>query len=329
MKHHAVSIVAREQARLVAVPLPAELGAREIRGRTLHTLISPGTELAYNYTGTTFPSFPGYAAIFVAEECGADVQGISPGDICYCRGPHRSFQQVDRANAHRVPEGLAPDEALLARLMGVSMTTLITTTARPGDRVLVTGAGPVGYLAAQVFSLSGYEVMVVEPNASRRKQIASRGLPRIFEGIPVEDAAIAGTVALVVECSGHEQAAVDACKIVRKRGEVVLVGVPWRRQTDTFAHELLSLVFHKYVVLRSGWEWELPHYSTDFRPHSIESDIQTALRWLAEGRIPTEGLITSVKPHDAPQIYDDLFHRRAQGLFMVFDWTPSLSEGGE
>ena len=36
-----------------------------------------------------------------------------------------------------------------------------------------------------------------------------------------------------------------------------MVGVPWRRQTDAYAHELLSLVFHKYVVLRSG----CPHES--------------------------------------------------------------------
>ena len=205
------------------------------------------------------------------------------------------------------------------------MTTLMTTAARPGDRVLITGAGPVGFLAAQMFALSGYDVLVAEPDAVRRRQVELAGIRSVYARTPVEDASVAGAVALVVECSGHEQAVLDACRVVRKRGEVVLVGVPWRRQTDAFAHELLSLVFHKYVVLRSGWEWELPHHSADFSPHSIDAGFDTALRWLADGRIRTDGLIRRAYPLDAHLAYQDLLHRRAEGLFTVFDWTQTES----
>jgi len=325
MRSCAVSIVAREQADLVAVSPPGDLAPQDVRGKTLFTLISPGTELAGNYTGASFPSFPGYAATFVAEEFGAEVKGVSKGDVCFYMGPHRSFQQVDARTAHPLPKGLPPEKAVLARLMGVSMTTLITTTARPGDRVLVTGAGPVGLLAAQMFALSGYDVMVVEPNETRRRQVEQVGIRRVYGKAPCDDTGIAGTVALAVECSGHEHAVLDACRLVRKRGEVVLVGVPWRRQTDAYAHELLSLVFHKYVLLRSGWEWELPHRAADFSPHSIHTGFDTALRWLADGRIKTDGMITLANPSDAQQAYQDLLHRRAQGLFTVFDWTQTES----
>ena len=320
MRYSAISITAKEHAELVEVALPETLGPQEVRGATLCTLVSPGTELAYNYTGTTFPSFPGYAATFVAEELGPEVKDISVGDVCLCSGTHRSFQQVDAREAHLVPAGLAPEEAVLARLMGVSMTTLMTTTARPGDRVMITGAGPVGFLAAQMFSLSGYEVLVVEPNDARRQIVEQSGISRVYDRTPCDDAGIAGTVALVVECSGHEQAVLDACQVVRKRGEVVLVGVPWRRQTDTYAHELLSLVFHKYVVLRSGWEWELPHHATDFSPHSIHSGFDTALRWLADERINTENLISSGNPREAQRVYQDLLHRKTDAIFSLFDW---------
>jgi threonine dehydrogenase-like Zn-dependent dehydrogenase len=243
-------------------------------------------------------------------------------------GGHRSFQQVEARAARHVPKDLHPEKAVLARLMGVSMTTLMTTTARPGDRVLITGAGPVGFLAAQMFALSGYDVLVAEPDAVRRRQVEQSGIRSAFAKTPFEDASIAGTVALVVECSGHEEAVLDACRVVRRRGEVVLVGVPWRRQTDAFAHELLSLVFHKYVVLRSGWEWELPHHAADFSPHSIHTGFDTALRWLADRRIRTDGLITQADPRDAQRTYQDLLHRRADGLFTVFDWT-RLKSGNE
>ena len=321
MKSCAVAITAAEHAELVDVASPQPLGSNEIRGSTLCTLVSPGTELACNYRGGRFPSFPGYAAVFKAEETGAEVENIREGDVCFCMGPHRSFQQVDASAAHPLPGGLEPEKAVLARLMGVSMTTLMTTVARPGDVVLVTGAGPVGFLAARMFVLSGYEVFVVEPDDARRRMAEQSGLPHVFPKVPAEDAAIRGSVALVVECSGHEQAALDGCRVVRKRGEVVLVGVPWRRQTDVWAHEMLSLVFHNYVVLRSGWEWELPRQSTEFSPHSIHGGFDTALRWLAEGHIDSENLTTRVDPYKAQDAYQDLLHRRAPGLFTVFDWT--------
>ena len=321
MKHYAISITSKEHAELVDIEVPGALGVNDVRGRTICTLISPGTELAWNYSGTTFPTFPGYAAVFAAMEIGAKVKGVSKGDLLFCMGRHCSFQQVEARAARPIPRELTPEKAVLARLMGVSMTTLMTTTARPSDRVLITGAGPVGFLAAQMFALSGYDVLVVEPDAVRRHHVVQSGIRSVFAKTPFADASIGGTVALVVECSGHEQAVLDACRVVRKRGEVVLVGVPWRRQTDAFAHELLSLVFHNYVVLRSGWEWELPHHAADFSPHSIHTGFDSALRWLADGRIRTDGLITQADPRDAQRAYQDLLHRRAEGLFTVFDWT--------
>ena len=118
----------------------------------------------------------------------------------------------------------------------------------------------------------------------------------------------------------------NACRVVRKRGEVVLVGVPWHRQTDAYAQELLSLGFHNYVVLRSGWEWELPHHAADFSPYSIHTGFDTALRWLADGQIRTEGLITHADPRDAQRASQNLLHRRAQGLFTIFDWPQLASD---
>lgn len=320
MNDYAISITSKEKAELVKVDRPTALGVNEVRGKTVCTLISPGTELAWNYSGEKFPSFPGYAAVFTVEEIGTDVTGIKPGSMLFCMGPHRSFQQVEARATRPVPAELPCEKAVLARLMGVSMTTLMTTAARPGDRVMITGAGPVGFLAAQMFALNGYDVIVIEPNETRRQQVIQSGIKNIYPKIPFDDATIARSIALVVECSGHEQAVLDACKIVRKRGEVVLVGVPWRKQTEASAHELLSLVFHKYVVLRSGWEWELPLHAADFSPYSIFSGFEKALRWLASGKINVDNLIAIVNPMNAQAVYQDLLNRRAKGLFTVFSW---------
>ncbi len=132
---------------------------------------------------------------------------------------------------------------MFCRLMGVSWTTLVTTTARPPDPVVVTGLGPVGNLAAQIFQAAGYAVTAVDPVASRRTLAKQVGLTDVQETVPAIE------VALAVECSGHEQAVLDCCQHVRKRGEVVLVGVPWRKRSELSAFDLLHAVFHRYAVL--------------------------------------------------------------------------------
>ncbi len=319
MNLHVVTVTSKENAELVETADGAELKSGEIRGRTICSLISPGTELAWNYCGEKFPTCPGYSAVFRADEVGSDVKDFKKGDIVFCMGGHRSVQRCESVKAMRVPDSLAPEKAVLARLIGVSMTTLVTTAARPGDIVVVSGAGPVGYLAAQIFNLSGYDVRVVEPLCARREMVEKAGIPALAE-MPHGEDSLRGKIALVVECSGHEQAVLGACMAVRRRGEVVLVGVPWRRFTELHAHELLHAVFHNYVVLRSGWEWELPHHSSNFQPHSIFSGYGTALRWLSEGRLRLDGLAELLDPRNPQKAYQDLLNRRAKGLFQIFDW---------
>jgi threonine dehydrogenase-like Zn-dependent dehydrogenase len=136
----------------------------------------------------------------------------------------------------------------------------------------------------------------------------------------VEDPDWAGQVDLALECSGHEQAALQGCRIVRKKGEVVLIGAPWRRRTDLWAHDILTLVFHRYVVLRSGWEWELPHQSTDFRTGSLRANYAAALEWLADGRVSAAGLDTLYPPSRAQEAYETLLQGRLDRLAVVFDW---------
>jgi threonine dehydrogenase-like Zn-dependent dehydrogenase len=317
----AVTVTAREQVELLPIERdPSLLGPHEVTGRTLATLISAGTELAGAYQGTRFPTTLGYAAVFEVEAVGAEVSGLSVGDLAFCMGPHRSFQRQSRDRVVPVPAGLTPEVATFARMMSVSMSTLTTTTARPPQIVVVTGLGLVGHLAAQIFDRCGYEVIACDPVPSRRAFAEEAGLRRVLADVPLDDPHVAGHVALVLECSGHEAAALAGCRVVRERGEVAQIGAPWRRQTEITAHEILHAVFHNYVVLRSGWEWELPLHESDFRTGSIFANLAVALQWLAEGRIRVDHLFTRVAPREAQQAYQDLLHRRGERLAVVFDW---------
>ncbi len=309
----------------------------EIRGRTLCTLISQGTEIGWA-NGDTFPMRPGYAAVFEVEEIGEGVNGVTRGERRFAMGFHRSSQTHLAEHTLPIPADMAPETAVIARLMGVSMTTLMTTKARPGDRVIIAGAGPIGFLAAHLFRIGGYRVTVVDPDALRREQLVRSGITDTCSAMPLDNPDLAGKVALVVDCSGHEGAVLEGCRIVRRMGEVVLVGVPWRKYTDLTAHDVLNAVFFNHVTLRSGWEWELPMHNRSFAweelldgynnaPHSIFSGFARALEWLSEGRIPFDGMVCRARPESSEMLYADLMARQIDEPFIVLDWaraqTPS------
>jgi threonine dehydrogenase-like Zn-dependent dehydrogenase len=317
----AIQHVAKGEARLVELPLDTRPpGPREVIGRTLTSAVSPGTELHAAFLGARFPTGSGYAAVFEVDAVGAEVTDLKPGDRAFCLGNHRSRQRQDRDGVVPVPRGLDLHLAPFARLFQVSWTTLVTTAARPPATVVVSGLGVIGHLAAQLFRGAGYTVLGVDPSDSRRALAAGKGLATAA-AMPLDDPAIAGQVALVLECSGHEAGALAACQVVRKGGEVVLIGVPWVRRTELMAFDLLHAVFHKYAHLRSGWEWELPAHAQDFTAGSLRENAAGALQWLLEGRFDLGGLYDVRSPGDCQAVYSELCDAGCGRLTTVFDWA--------
>ncbi len=322
-KNYFVAVTANRRAEMLCEDAPAvPWGPQEVEGRTLYTLISAGTELHHDYLAADgFPRRPGYSAVFRVENIGTGVDDVAPGDVVFAMGKHQSRQRFNRDSIIPLPRNLPPRDATVARMMGVSWTTLTTTTARPPGKVLVTGLGMVGNMAAQVFQAAGYDVIAVESNAHRRKLARDVGIPKVLASVPADDPQMVGEVMLVVECSGHEQAVLDAAGVVKKGGEVALVGVPWVKHVDTPVFELLKRIFFDYVTVRSGWEWEISRRKRDFAPSSNFENLTGALTWLARGRVKTRGLYRVGSPGKIRQHYDDLLNGRCDALSIVLDWS--------
>jgi threonine dehydrogenase-like Zn-dependent dehydrogenase len=315
---NAMAFTGARRAELIDWPDPTgPLPPGEVEGRTLVTLTSPGTELNGFIADRNTPALSGYAAVFEIERVGAAVNDLQPGDRVFCMGNHVSRQRCARGNCVPLPAGLAPETAVFCRLMNVSWTTFQTTTARPPDRVLVTGLGIIGNLAAQILQSGGYRVTAVDPVEDRRRLATQAGLRDVRAAVPADIT----DYGLAAECSGHEQAVLDCCQAVRQRGEVALIGVPWRKRTDLAAFDIVQAVFHRYVVLRSGWEWELPWHPQPFKVGSIFGNLAGALDWLAQGRVHVAGLSRTASPSEAQSVWDDLLAQRGGYLAAIFQWA--------
>jgi len=96
------------------------------------------------------------------------------------------------------------------------------TTWKP-RRVLVTGAGPIGLLAALLARQRGYEVDVLDRVTTGPKPDLVRALGARYHSSSVEEA---GTDAdIVVECTGAAQLILDVMHAVARSGIVCLTGV--------------------------------------------------------------------------------------------------------
>lgn len=331
-KYHIVEFPCEGQANLVEKEHDATpLGAKEIFAKTLYSLISPGTELAvyqghWIYGAKAFYPFPpGYATVHEVVETGAEVTKFKKGDIVFSTKFHMSSVRGQESDFVIVPSGLAADKALFARIMSISWTSVYSTTARPPAKVIVTGLGPVGLMAAQLLKRCGYQVYGCDPVAARREAAQKCGISRVIEKIPFDQPEFAQQIAAVFECSGHEKAALDAVRVVRKHGEVFLIGLAWSRKTDIYAQELLQWILFNYVSVRGGWEWAMPMHPAESGQNSIMGNFETGLEWLADGSIKVDGLYSLVEPKDCQDVYQNLLNQKGGQLLNIYDWTNFLN----
>ncbi len=307
------------------------LNPHEVIVRSHRTLISPGTELARLQGKLTFdtevpPEFPmpivGYANIGTVLQAGSET-GVKTGDRVYTMGNHASITRVDARHmlCVPVPEHLANDDAVFARLATVSMTTLITTIARPGDSVGVVGLGLVGNLAAQVFQASGMKVNAFDLSPHRREIASQAGITSVHDGGATPE--FSQKHRLIIEATGSAKALAGAIDMAAPGGEIVMIGAPWGGDANSVpSSQITRLLFYRFLRLRSGSEWEIPRLPAPLAIGSNYQNSVTALDWLARGKLNVQPLITHrIKPGDAPSAYAGLQDRPNEYLGVVIEWS--------
>ena len=279
--------------------------------------------------GEPYPAFPGYAVVGTIINLGNNVREIHIGDIVFVAKGHASYHRVDTTKTPviKVPDSVLPQDAVYVRFCAVSMATLCTTVARPGDGVAVFGLGVVGTMAAQIFQASGYEVIGIDPVDARRVQAECCGVRHTLS--PGEDLSTQWTrtledipCKLALEASGTPHATHAAIQLASTGAEVVLIGGPWKRSTAFSMSDLLQPLFLKFLHLRSGWELELPEFPTPFRQGSTVQNLQHAMNLFARGQIQAAPLRSHVRsPLDAKAAFLSLLNEKETCHSVVFDWT--------
>ncbi len=145
------------------------------------------------------------------------------------RGAFARYVAVPSTNVFRLPDSLATRAAALAEPTAIALHGVELADVTADDRVLVTGAGPVGLIIIAVLRALGVkDITVSEPVALRRERAVALGAASAVTPDQMVDPGMGSRVerpyAAAFECSGRAAAAEQALGQLDFAGTLVFVG---------------------------------------------------------------------------------------------------------
>ena len=153
----------------------------------------------------------------------ADVQFFATPPV---DGAFAQYVVLAAHRAHPVPDSISDEAAALIEPLSVAVWAAQKAAVQPGDRVLVTGAGPVGLLCADVARARGAAwVGVSDTSHYRLETAAARGASEAIDAATGPLAGRIGPVDVVLECSGAGPAVRGAFAVAAPAARIVLIGL--------------------------------------------------------------------------------------------------------
>src|ERR1035438_946943 len=242
-------------------PGPGEVQVRieavGVCGSDLHAY----SEGAVGSTPNVYPMVLGHEPAGRIVKTGAGVTGLTADDrgtlepALYCyhcefclRGQHnvcanlrflsnpyhpgffRELVNLPVANFCPIPTGMSFDEATLVEPLAVALHSVRLASIRPGESVVVIGAGPIGLLTiAALRAAKAGRIWSVEPLAHRRELARGFGADAVMEpGEAVEEILRATGqrgVDCAIDCAAKEDTTGQAVQLTRNAGRVALTGI--------------------------------------------------------------------------------------------------------
>lgn len=160
-------------------------------------------------------------------------------------GALAEFVLVPAAFCHPVPDSISDDESALIEPLAVGIWALQRARLAVGETVLVSGAGPIGVLAAQAaLAMGAGRVVVTDVNAARLEFVRSFGAATLdLVSSSYDEVA---EVDVLVECSGAPGSIAAAAQTMNPRGRIAAVGIGRTPLTEI---DLLHLQSHELELV--------------------------------------------------------------------------------
>ena len=318
-------LLATAQSKVGCSERPLEaLPSDKIRVKVEVSMVSTGTELHHiQQTHTKSSSFPrstGYISVGRIVGIGSSVTNATLGQRVLVQQGHFAFHNADPKQVKAVPEGVSPEDACAAILLGISLRGIRGGQVRLGDSVGVFGLGVIGQFAVHLAKISGaYPVIAVDPNAKRRDIAAKMGADVTLDPLQpgfaaAYRAATSGEGTRVsIDASGTPRVIASLPDVTAEYGRVVVLGgVHGLVEFDLYTR------FQKSNLTMVGCG---SAYPTDF-PHDAERNETTLLQMMKAGIVRPRPVLTHFVPwREGPEMYRLLMEEKDKAIGVAFDWS--------
>jgi threonine dehydrogenase-like Zn-dependent dehydrogenase len=226
------------------------------------------------------------------------------------QGAFADFIRVPAAELLRLPDGLSLRHAALTEPLAVALHGITRAGVRPGERVLVTGGGPIGTLSIAALVQRGVTDIVLSEPAEVRRELGERLGARsitpdqlVTPRSPNELVAEPFDVAL--ECSGHAAAMEQCLGQLQRTGRLVLVGAGVKPPRFDPNRILLNelVITGAFCYDADGFERALellsePEFPRDLlvEPNDVGlGELLGAIEQLGAGEIPAKVMVAPAK----------------------------------
>jgi len=161
----------------------------------------------------------------------------SNGQEQFCENPRNEPGMAEyvvwhESQAFKIPDEISLEQACLLEPVSIAVRIMDKTNMKIGQRVAISGGGPIGLLTLQMLKMFGAtSLTMIEPIAERQELAREFGADYIIDPINqnVEDESkkITGGLGfdIVIEASGSPKAAPAACEIAARGGTVLYIAM--------------------------------------------------------------------------------------------------------
>ena len=209
-------------------------------------------------------------------------------------GGFAEYVTTSETNTLRLPDQLSMADAALIEPLAVALHAVRQGGLTAGQRVLVTGGGPIGLCVALWAQFMGARAVVVSEPAEDRRMLAlkmgatdvlqpSKRLGKHFSDL------VGGPPDILFECVGAPGLLQECINIAPRRATIVAVGMNENPDTLHFAPALVKELALKFVIAYT------------------REDFDITMSLMAQGRINASAMVTTtVSLEEMPAIFEAL-----------------------
>jgi len=252
--------------------------------------------------GTTGPKVGDLVSVIPLKSCGACAH-CRKGEVQWCAafglqgGGYGEYAVTRPGQCVPLPADLSLADGALIEPLAVALHGINLSGIRPGDKVLVLGAGPIGLAVAFWAKRAGAARVAVQDILAFQQQRAEAMGADVFVVNPADpvgsaDRALGGKADIVFECVGLPGLIAQGVEQVKPRGTILLLGLCTKPDTfNSFA--MLS----KEVRLVTAAFFTVGEY-------------EASLAALEAGAVAPRGMVSStITLAQTPAVYESLKRR--------------------